>query len=97
MDSSRLKQLLVDYTTDMISEPDLITLLDYVSTRQPDIQLNQLLDELLLEVEADQNLPIDSEQLYQRIITHSLFAGPPVSQKRWYRWAGVAAALLLTV
>lgn len=98
MERSRLKHLLVSYSTGSISQVDMNVLLDYVSQHHGDTNLDALLEEVLEETDAETNLPVDSEALYRRIITHPQFAEKPRSMRRTYWWwTGVAAASLAFV
>src|SRR5690606_13925526 len=96
MDSSKLKQLLADYAAETISKPDLMVLLDYVSALPDNTQLDQFIDELLQDMEVDTQSSIDGETLYQRITGTPLFnERPTLSRRRYWRWAGTAAAILV--
>jgi len=94
MDSSKLKRLLAEYAAETISKPDLLALLDYVSTMSDDGQLDQLMDELLDDMDTDTDLSVDGEILYRRITNNPLFNGK-ANLSRWRSLVGLAAAVLL--
>ena len=96
MEKSRLKQLLIAYSTGTINAADMDALLDYVAGYHDGPQLNALLEELLEETEAHADLPIDSDALYRRIIAHPRFVEKPISARRRYWWWSGAAVVLLT-
>ena len=98
MEKGRLRRLLIDYSTGVISGPELDTLLDYVASRHGDADLASLLAEMLQNTEPEDQLAVDSERLYQRIIEHPRFSERPLKAKarrlQW-KWYGAAAIALI--
>lgn len=94
MERSRLRQLLVKYSTGSISEADLTILLDYVAERRDEADLNLLLEEMLAETYPDADLPVNSSALYQRIVEHPGFKDQHGSFRRRYWWYSAAAVVL---
>lgn len=97
MEKSRLRQLLIDYSTDAISEADLEILLNYVAEHHKDADLDVLLEESLEETNAADELPINSEALYRRIVDHQRFHTTLRISKNRYWWYAGAVLLLLAV
>lgn len=98
MEKSRLRQLLIDYSAGTISETDLEILLDHVAAYQQHTDLDVLLDELLEETIVTNELPVDADTLYRRIINHQRFDPKlPTYKKHQYWWYAAAVILFLTV
>jgi len=96
MEKGRLRQLLTDYSIGTISGSDLETLLDYVARHHGDADLDSLLAEMLEDTLPEEQLVVDSEYLYKRIVEHPRFSDRPLKARklRW-KWYGAAAVLLL--
>ncbi len=97
MEKSRLRQLLIDYSTGTINEKDLEVLLDYVAGHQHHADLDRLLEELLEETDATNELPVDADALYQRIVEHQQFSHKATGSRNRYWWYAAAVMLFLTV
>ncbi len=98
MEKGKLKQLLREYQEGSIKKDDLITLLDYVAIKNNETQIDQLLAELMGDMKENPELPVASDRIYERIVTHPQFRSTPIKVTRlYYRWAVAVAAFLVIV
>src|SRR5690606_25828315 len=76
----------------------LITLLDYIAIDKNETQVDQLLAELMEDMKEDPALPVASDRLYERIVTHPQFRSKPGNVVRlYYRLAAAVAVLLVLI
>ncbi|NGM60822.1 DUF4974 domain-containing protein [Sphingobacterium sp. SGG-5] len=98
MEKRKLKQLLKAYQEGTIKKNDLITLLDYIAIDKNETQVDQLLAELMEDMKEDPALPVASDRLYERIVTHPQFRSKPGNVVRlYYRLAAAVAVLLVLI
>lgn len=97
MEKRELKQLLKKYQEGTIKKDDLITLLNYIAIDKNEMQVEQLLAELMEDTKEDPTLPVASDCIYERILTHPQFRSKSVKTVglSYHRAAAVAALLIL--
>lgn len=97
IEKDELRQLMAQYVSGTIRPVDLDRLLDYVSLRHKDSDLDAVMQEVLEEMTVDDELFIDTASLYQRITTHPKFNEGSMKKTtgKWWWLSSVAASLLL--
>jgi len=100
MDKSRLYALLRRYMEDKITAQELLELSRYIQHTDDPQLLEQLVDDLWKEQDADIPQAFPGSELYRAILRHPVLqADPPITGRRsgmtWRRIAGAAAAILV--